>query len=139
MDSCEWYQSNEYITNTIYAKGLTESQVVVTFYPYSIDILIKASPNDTLMNSFELYDEIIPNQCETKVTPTKIEVKMKKKKPAMWPTRDADLDLGLTKYDLNKAISELCEIEDIPDQEALKLFEQRQNETLKSSLNKKIF
>ena len=91
------------------------------------------------MNSFGLYDEIIPNQCETKVTPTKIEVKMKKKKPAMWPTRDADLDLGLTKYDLNKAISELCEIEDIPDQEALKLFEQRQNETLKSSLNKKIF
>ena len=133
----EWYQSNEYITNTIFAKGLTKEQVIVTFYPYSVDILIKASTKNTFMKSLELYDEIIPQSCETKVSPIKIEIKMKKKKPAMWPTRDADLDLGMQEYDMEKALSQLCEIEDISDADALKLFEQRQNETVRSQGNRR--
>ena len=133
----EYYQSNEYITNTIFAKGLTKDQVVVTFYPFSVDILIKASAKDAFMKSLELYDEIVPECCETKVSPIKIEIKMKKKKPAMWPTRDANLDLGMQEYDMDKALSQLCEIEDISDVDALKMFEQRQNETVKTQPNRR--
>lgn len=134
----EWYQSDEIITNTIYAKGLTKSQVVVTYFPFSVDILIKASPKDALMKSLELYDEIVPQLCETKVTPTKIDLVMKKKKPALWPTRDGELDLGITPYDIDKAVSELYDIEDISDADAQKMFEQKQNETIRNQPQRRV-
>lgn len=124
----EWYQSNDYITNTIFAKGLTKNQVSVTFYPFSVDVIIHASSKETLTKSFELYGEIIPKECETKVTPIKIELKMKKKTHGNWPTRDADLEVGLHMDD-QALFNSLCEIDDIPDTDALKAFEQKQTET----------
>ncbi|EAX95727.1 CS domain containing protein [Trichomonas vaginalis G3] len=124
----EWYQSNDYITNTIFVKGLTKNQVSVTFYPFSVDVIIRASNKETLTKSFELYGEIIPKECETKVTPIKIELKMKKKVHGNWPTRDADLEVGLHMDD-QALFNSLTEIEDIPDTDALKAFEQKQTET----------
>ena len=53
---------------------------------------------------------------------------MKKKTHGNWPTRDADLEVGLHMDD-QTLFNSLCEIDDIPDTDALKAFEQKQTET----------
>lgn len=124
----EWYQSNDYITVTIFAKGLSKEMVNVSFYEYAFDIVIKAGSTSALTKSIELYDSIIPTASEIKVTPIKIELKMKKAKPTKWPCLDADINLGNKTLDKKEVLSQLVEIDDLTDAEAAKMFERTQNE-----------
>uniref|UniRef100_A0A6B2L6B7 CS domain-containing protein n=1 Tax=Arcella intermedia TaxID=1963864 RepID=A0A6B2L6B7_9EUKA len=82
----EWYQTETHVTVTIYLKNVKKEDASVQFQDQHLDVAIQNVPvtNEYRLN-VELSDKIITGECVYTVLGTKIEIKLKKSKPAKWP------------------------------------------------------
>ena len=80
----EWYQTQTIVTISFYIQGLSESQVKVDFTENTISISITREARISFY--FELPKIILPNESTFNITPSKIEVKLRKASPVKWET-----------------------------------------------------
>lgn len=84
----EWYQTNDSVSVSIYLKNVLKSNLSVTFKANSFELIYNQMQPPFVLN-VKLSKEIDPNDCKVNITPTKVEIKMKKAKPGeKWSTLD---------------------------------------------------
>lgn len=82
----DWYQSNDEVIITIYAKKINEDKLVVDFNSSSVSISFPSAANSEYNYHLDpLYGEIIPSESKYKVYSTKLEITLKKKEAHKWP------------------------------------------------------
>lgn len=72
----EWYQSNDLVTVAIFIKNLEKPSVSITFNPTSFDFMVEGMPQYNL--HLDLFKKIVPEECSFTISPSKVEIKMKK-------------------------------------------------------------
>lgn len=80
----EWYQSSDSVSVTIFIKNLSEKNVTVIFNKMSFNFYVAQRPQYTL--HFNLVKAIVPEECTFTVSPTKVEIKLKKLVNEKWET-----------------------------------------------------
>lgn len=72
----EWYQSNDIVTVALFIKNLPKEKVSITFNADLFDFTVEGMPQYNL--HLDLFKKIIPDDCNYTVSPSKVEIKMKK-------------------------------------------------------------
>lgn len=87
----DWYQSNEEVIITIYAKKINEDKLTVDFDSKSVSISFPSAANSEYNYHLDpLYAEIIPAESKYKVYSTKLEITLKKKEANKWAGLEAE-------------------------------------------------
>lgn len=82
----DWYQSNEEVIITIYAKKVNEEKLKVDIDTNSVSISFpSAASSEYNYNLDPLFAEIIPSESKYKVYSTKLEIALRKKEANKWP------------------------------------------------------
>ena len=79
----DWYQSNTTVTLTLFVSQLSQEQIDVQFHEKFVEVKIKM-PDLNYRHTFNLYKEIVPEESKFEITPSKVEIKMKKVSQASW-------------------------------------------------------
>lgn len=89
----DWYQNNEQVTFTLLAKNVPKEKATVEIEKDSLDISYPlANGNDFNYNLLPFYAEVDPTTSSYRITPTKIEVVLKKATPGVkWKTLEGEL------------------------------------------------
>ncbi|XP_022824211.1 protein SGT1 homolog [Spodoptera litura] len=87
----DWYQTESQVVITILVKNAPKDKVKVDYGERSLS-LSSAIPDSDSEYSLELdlAHEVVPNLCTHVVTPSKIEVKLRKKEGLRWTQLDGD-------------------------------------------------
>ncbi|RLV90417.1 Protein SGT1 [Spathaspora sp. JA1] len=81
----DWYQSNEEVIITIYAKNVPSDKLQVNFTSKSVSISFPSSSNSEYNYNLDpLFAEINPETSSFKVYSTKLEIYLKKTTPDKW-------------------------------------------------------
>lgn len=89
----DWYQSNDTVTINILAKGAPKDKVTVDFDKDSLSVSfpVEGSGSEYSFNLDPLYAQIDPAASKFRVTPTKVEITLKKAASGMkWKTLEGD-------------------------------------------------
>lgn len=89
----DWYQNNENVTFTLLAKNVPKDKATVEIEKDSLDITYPlANGNDFNYNLLPFFAEVDPAKSSFRITPTKIEVILKKAEPGVkWKTLEGEL------------------------------------------------
>ncbi|RCK54552.1 Protein SGT1 [Candida viswanathii] len=101
----DWYQSNDDVIITIYAKKVSEDKLKVDFESNSVSISFPSAANSEYNYHLDpLYAEIVPAESKYKVYSTKLEITLKKKEAQKWPglEKEAQEEAGATEDDESK-------------------------------------
>ncbi|KAJ8706314.1 hypothetical protein PYW08_010940 [Mythimna loreyi] len=87
----DWYQTESQVVITVLVKNAPKDKVKINYGERSLS-LSSALPDSDSEYSLELdlAHEIVPNMCTHVVTPSKIEVKLRKKEGLRWTQLDGD-------------------------------------------------
>ncbi|KAF2467860.1 SGS-domain-containing protein [Lindgomyces ingoldianus] len=90
----DWYQSNENVTFTLLAKGVSQSEAKVEIDKDSLNISFPIKDSSDFNYSLDpFYAPVDPSQSTFRITPTKIEVTLKKATPGIkWHALEGDHD-----------------------------------------------
>lgn len=80
----DWYQTQSHAVITVLIKKLKEEDVKADYGEKTLNLIAKLSSGEDYKLDLNLANEIIPDQCQTKVTPSKIEIKLKKRDGIHW-------------------------------------------------------
>ncbi|KAL1593866.1 Cochaperone protein [Paraconiothyrium brasiliense] len=89
----DWYQNNEQVTFTLMAKNVPKDKATVEIEKESLDITYPlANGNDFTYNLLPFYGEVDPASSTYRITPTKIEVVLRKATPGVkWKALEGEL------------------------------------------------
>jgi len=82
----EWYQSPTNVVITVYARNKAKEDCKVDAKETTLSINIKLSEDSDFVLDLNLCDTIYPEQTKIECYPTKVEVKLTKKKQCKWLT-----------------------------------------------------
>ncbi|CAI5759015.1 unnamed protein product [Candida verbasci] len=83
----DWYQTNDEIIITIYAKGVNKDKLKIEFESKSVSILFPSAANSEYNYNLDpLYKEIDAEKSSFKVYSTKLEIYLKKVENIKWPS-----------------------------------------------------
>ncbi|KAI5957914.1 SGT1 [Candida margitis] len=89
----DWYQTNEEIIITIYAKNVKEDKLDVHFEQNSVSISFPgATGSEYNYNLDPLYAEIDAAESKYKLYSTKLEITLRKKESGKWPSLEKEQD-----------------------------------------------
>lgn len=87
----DWYQSNEEVTVTIYAKGVKEETLKVEFEPRRVSVCFPgADSSEYNYNLDPLYGTIDVERSKYKIYSTKLEISLHKATAGKWATLEGD-------------------------------------------------
>ncbi|KAG7661670.1 SGT1 [[Candida] subhashii] len=103
----DWYQSNDEVIITIYAKGVKEEKLKVDFEKRAVSISFPSGSNSEYNYHLDpLFDEIDPEQSKYKIFSTKLEIQLKKKEAKKWSSLEAELEEIGNKQDQDESTPE---------------------------------
>ncbi|KAF9737107.1 hypothetical protein PMIN06_001867 [Paraphaeosphaeria minitans] len=90
----DWYQNNEQVTFTLLAKNVPKDKAKVEIEADSLEISYPlANGSDFNYNLLPFYGKVDPATSSYRITPTKIEVVLKKSEPGVkWKTLEGELE-----------------------------------------------
>lgn len=89
----DWYQSNDNVTITIYAKNVKEDRFQIQFQKRSVAVTFPSSASSEYSYNLDpLYSEIDTEQSSYKLYGTKVEIYLVKKTTTKWPTLESTGD-----------------------------------------------
>jgi len=94
----EWYQTNEYVTVNVFAKGITKDKADIKISERELDITIRISESEDFNLDFNLCDVIVPEKSSYNYLSTKIEIKLKKAQPLQWASIENSGTISLRPY-----------------------------------------
>lgn len=86
----DFYQSLDYVTLSIYAKGYKQDDVTVEFGNQTLHVSIRNKEGKQQVIDIDLFGAIVPGACSYKVLGTKIEIRLRKASEIQWTSLDAD-------------------------------------------------
>jgi suppressor of G2 allele of SKP1 len=89
----DWYQNNENVVFTLMAKGVPADKANIEIDKDSLNISfpIQGATSDFSYTLDPFYAEVDPTQSKSRITPTKIEITLRKATPAMkWHSLESD-------------------------------------------------
>lgn len=87
----EHFQSDTFITLSVYIKNLDPSTVSLNLFPNALSLSIAYPITNTSYSlELDLWGEIIPAESTHSVLKTQVEIKLKKKVAGHWPKLEAD-------------------------------------------------
>lgn len=87
----DWYQSNEDVTVTIYAKGVREESFHIEFEPRRVAVSFPGGDNSEYNYNLDpLYGAIDVEQSRHKIYSTKVEITLHKATAGKWATLEGD-------------------------------------------------
>lgn len=87
----DWYQNNETVTVTIYAKNIKPETLLVDFSPRSVAVSFPSADNSEYNYNLEpLFGEISTEESRFKVYSTKMEITLVKKEAGKWSTLEGN-------------------------------------------------
>ncbi|KAG4972905.1 hypothetical protein JHK87_029726 [Glycine soja] len=89
----EYYQKPEEVVVTIFAKGISASDVVVDFGEQMLSVTIDVPGQDAYHYQPRLFGKIIPNNCRVEVLSTKIEIHLAKAEAINWASLEYGKDM----------------------------------------------
>ncbi|KAL3271463.1 hypothetical protein HHI36_021949 [Cryptolaemus montrouzieri] len=90
----DWYQTETSVVITVLIKNIKEEQLSLKFSSEIVDLHIKGEKEDEeISKSFNLFHKIVPEQCCYKLTPVKIEIKLKKLEGLRWDKLEGACDI----------------------------------------------
>ncbi|EFA08477.1 protein SGT1 homolog [Tribolium castaneum] len=89
----DWYQTDAAVVITVLVKNVKEENLSVNFAKTCVTAKIKFPEQDDIELKFNLSHEVVPEQCSYKITPSKIEVKLKKSEGIRWAKLEGPEDL----------------------------------------------
>jgi len=90
----EWYQTNSHMIVSIFAKNIKKDQATIDIQEKSFSVTIKMSNSNDYQLDIDLYEKIVPNECEIEFMSTKIEIKLKKFAQYKWNDLENKGDSG---------------------------------------------
>ncbi|KAI5952393.1 SGT1 [Candida jiufengensis] len=101
----DWYQTNEQVIITIYAKNVPQDKLDIKFDSNSLSISFpnKITNSEYNYNLDPLFDEINPSESSYKVYGTKLEIYLKKTTPTKWSTLEKPQSTTTTSSDSTPA------------------------------------
>lgn len=86
----DWYQTNEFIIITIYAKNINPDTLSVEYHDNSVSVSFPNGPGSEYNYNIEpLYESIDPSNCNHVVKSTKLEINLAKKTSKKWPSLES--------------------------------------------------
>lgn len=142
MTRYDWYQTNDtlYITILSISPPITKDNINIYYHEQKICIKLGEPVNYTL--DLDLYDTIIPKDCDIiKCQPTSLEIRLRKHNTSNWPSLTKGAKSESTKDDKWSKMSNNIDNDDKPKGEAaLQQFFQSiyasASEDVKKSMNK---
>lgn len=87
----DWYQDNEVVTVTIYAKNVQEKTLSIEFAPRSVSVSFPSADNSEYNYNLDpLFGTIDTDKSRFKVYSTKLEITLCKQHPGKWATLEGD-------------------------------------------------
>ena len=74
----EWFQTDDYVTISIFIKKVSQQDVSITFLPRLLSVTVKLAQSDYSLELEPLTHEIDPQTSSYQILSTQIEVKLKK-------------------------------------------------------------
>ncbi|KRT81941.1 hypothetical protein AMK59_5252, partial [Oryctes borbonicus] len=92
----DWYQTEATVVVTILIKNVQREKLTINFSEnlLQVNVILEA---DTHNFEYRLRHKIVPEQCSYKITPSKIEVKLKKLEGLRWDKLEGDPDEKIPK------------------------------------------
>ncbi|KAK9872012.1 hypothetical protein WA026_015258 [Henosepilachna vigintioctopunctata] len=89
----DWYQTETSVVITVLLRNIKEEQLTVQFFEKNVKLDITGSElSDNISRVFDLSHTIVPDQCSFKITPAKIEIKLKKCEGLRWDKLEGQCD-----------------------------------------------
>lgn len=87
----DWYQNNDEVTVTIYAKNVPEKSLSIEFTSRSVSVSFPSADNSEYNYDLDpLFGTIDAEKSKYKVYGTKLEITLVKQKPGKWATLEGD-------------------------------------------------
>lgn len=91
----DWYQTNTHVHINIMIKNLTESDVKVRLIDETLDVSCNLADGSEFNLHFNLFKSIFVNESSWTVTPSKLEIKLKKMDRKRWQSLETIPEKGL--------------------------------------------
>ena len=86
----DWYQTETSVVVEVRLKGCRSEDVKVDFAPRSLSLTAKTGDSTEFVFDVDLFRSIVAEESSFKVTPTKVEVKLKKSVGIRWDKLEGD-------------------------------------------------
>lgn len=91
----DWYQTNDSVIITIYAKNIKEQDLQIQFKPTLVSVSFPSSATSEYNYNLDpLFAEIDPENSSSRIYGTKLEITIKKKVPHKWTTLEASGEIS---------------------------------------------
>ncbi|XP_066255567.1 protein SGT1 homolog [Euwallacea similis] len=80
----DWYQTDSTVVITVLVKNIKEDQLRVSFSDSNLHLNISVPEFEEYSKCFNLSYKVVPDQCSYKLSPSKIEIKLKKNEGIRW-------------------------------------------------------
>lgn len=97
----DWYQTNTHVNINIMIKNLTESDVKVRLIDETLDVSCNLADGSEFKLHFNLFKSIFVNESSWTVTPSKLEIKLKKMDRKRWQSLEVIPDKSNNKRSLS--------------------------------------
>lgn len=87
----DWYQTDSAVVITVLVKNIKEDHLEVVFTESTVNIVIDTPDYEKCTQCFNLSHKIVVDQSSYKLTPSKIEIKLKKTEGLRWDKLEGDL------------------------------------------------
>ncbi|KAF2276485.1 SGS-domain-containing protein [Westerdykella ornata] len=91
----DYYDTPEKVTITLFAKGVPKDKATIEIENDSLTISFPAGASDYNLTLDPLYAEVDPSTSTYRITPTKVEVVLKKAVPGKWKALESDRPASL--------------------------------------------
>jgi len=81
-----WYQSTDSVFLTVFAKGLSSTDIDVKFSPDALSAELRMPDKSTYRKEWKVHSPIVADASSFELTPYKLEVVLKKAGPGEWKT-----------------------------------------------------
>ncbi|XP_014779826.1 protein SGT1 homolog [Octopus bimaculoides] len=92
----DWYQTQTFTMITILEKNVNKDDIQVDYGDKTFKLVAKLPNGEEYIMQLNLANTIVPAECQVKVTPLKIEVKLKKKEDIHWKHLESSADNTIT-------------------------------------------
>ncbi|XP_076822820.1 protein SGT1 homolog [Clavelina lepadiformis] len=86
----DWYQTDSHVVVSILVKKLAKEHVTASYDSQSLRVRIFPPDQAEMRLDLFLSNQVIPEKCHTKVSPSKVECKMAKSESSRWPSLEGD-------------------------------------------------
>ncbi|KAK9745335.1 CS domain [Popillia japonica] len=102
----DWYQTEATVVITVLIKNVQQDKLKVNFNETSLGVNVHLDDGESYDLEYRLRHKIVPDQCSYKITPSKIEIKLKKLEGLRWDKLE-----GNPEEDVVKVISQASTVQ----------------------------